>query len=88
MGEKIYAPKHYLKTILEGLAEICKTVKWRSCRVELQLKNWKWMEMAKDAASDTKTSSNGSSKWNYDPNTKYLTLRQSLQSLTTNTNWK
>ena len=32
-GEKIYAPKHYLKTILEGLAEMCKTIKCRSCRV-------------------------------------------------------
>ena len=33
MGENIYAPKHYFKTILEGLAEICKTEKCWSCRV-------------------------------------------------------
>ena len=33
LGVKIYAPNHYLKTILEGLDEICKTAKCRSFRV-------------------------------------------------------
>ena len=33
MGGNIYAPKQYFKTILEGLAEMCKTAKCQSCRV-------------------------------------------------------
>ena len=33
LGEMIYAPNHYLKSIQEGLARISKTAKCRSCWV-------------------------------------------------------
>ena len=33
LEEKVCAPKHYFKTILEGLAEKCETAKCRSNRV-------------------------------------------------------
>ena len=46
------------------------------------------MEMAVDDAQAEQTSSNGSSKWESDPNTEDITLQTNNTTLTVDAHWK